>query len=102
MLTTAAICTWNRAPLLDRALTEMTRLSIPAGIEWELVIVDNNCSDETPEVIARHAEQLPLERLSEPVQGLSHARNRAIRAARGDIVLWTDDDALVDLGWLDT
>ena len=78
----------------------MARLAIPPGVDWELLVVDNNCSDDTPEVVARHAAHLPIERLSEPRQGLSHARNRAITAARGDIVLWTDDDALVEADWL--
>lgn len=78
----------------------MGRLSIPPGVEWELLVVDNNCSDDTPAVISHHASHLPIRQLSEPRQGLSNARNCAIEAARGDIILWTDDDALVDPGWL--
>jgi glycosyltransferase involved in cell wall biosynthesis len=100
VLVTVAICTWNRARLLDQALEQMARLSIPPEVEWELLVVDNNCSDETPQVVLRHASHLPIVELSEPKQGLSHARNRAVDAARGDIIMWTDDDARVTPQWL--
>ena len=95
-----AICTWNRASLLDAALTEMTKLIIPEGIEWEILVVNNNCTDDTSGVIARQAASLPVRELQEPKQGLSHARNRVLDEAKGEVILWTDDDALVDPGWL--
>lgn len=95
-----AICTWNRSALLDAALAEMTKLVIPHGIDWEILVVNNNCTDETSGVINRHAERLPVRELQEPRQGLSHARNRAQDEATGELLLWTDDDALVDPGWL--
>jgi glycosyltransferase involved in cell wall biosynthesis len=99
---TVAICTWNRAQLLDQTLAEMRKLRIPSGVEWELLIVNNNCTDNTDEVICRHQRTLPIRRLYEPKPGLSHARNCAAAAARGDLVLWTDDDVLVDEKWLET
>jgi glycosyltransferase involved in cell wall biosynthesis len=94
------ICTWNRAAWLDRTLTEMRHLRVPPGITWELLVVNNQCTDATDDIIARHADWLPLRRLFEPLQGLSHARNAAIQAAHGDLILWTDDDVLVDGDWL--
>lgn len=100
MKLTVAICTWNRADLLDQTLAEMRRLRIPEGVEWELLVVNNNCTDHTDEVLARHAGHLPLRRLLEPKQGLSHARNCAVTAAAGELILWTDDDVLVDPEWL--
>jgi glycosyltransferase involved in cell wall biosynthesis len=95
-----AICTWNRAKLLDQTLAEMRRLSIPAELRWELLVVNNNCSDATDQVIAKYAQQLPIRRLFEPHPGLSHARNCAVRAAAGALILWTDDDVLVDSNWI--
>jgi glycosyltransferase involved in cell wall biosynthesis len=97
---TVAICTWNRANLLDQTLTRMHLLRIPAGVDWELLIVNNNCTDATDEVIVRHRHALPIRRLLEARQGHCHARNCAIDAARGDLLLWTDDDVLVDTDWL--
>ena len=95
-----AICTWNRAKLLDQTLEGMQKLHIPVGVEWDLLVVDNNCTDDTADVIARHAAHLPLTRLFEPKQGQSHARNAAIHAAESDWLIFTDDDVLVDEQWL--
>jgi glycosyltransferase involved in cell wall biosynthesis len=98
---TVAICTWNRADLLERTLARMQELIIPRGLSWELLIVNNCCTDDTNAVIARHEGKLPLRRLDEPKQGLSNARNCAMAAAQGDLLIWTDDDVLVDPGWLE-
>lgn len=100
MKVTVAICTWNRAKLLDQTLERMHSLRIPEGVEWELLVVDNNSTDDTAEVVARHADRLPLTRLVERKQGLSHARNCAVDAASGELLVWTDDDVLVDDAWL--
>ncbi len=97
---TVAICTWNRARLLDQTLTQMHALKIPQGLDWELLVVNNNCTDDTDAVLARHARALPLRRILEPTQGKSHACNRAVAEARGDLMVWTDDDVLVDPEWL--
>ena len=97
---TVAICTWNRCELLRQTLEQMTRLAIPAGVEWEVLVVNNNCTDRTDDVIASFAGRLPVRRLFEPEPGQSNARNRAVREASGEYILWTDDDVLVDEGWI--
>jgi glycosyltransferase involved in cell wall biosynthesis len=100
MRVSVAICTWNRSALLDRALAGLEELAIPPGVEWEVLVVNNDCSDATDDVVAHYAGRLPLHRLFEPKRGLSHARNAAVLAARSDLILWMDDDVLVDPVWL--
>lgn len=100
MRVTVAICTWNRCQVLKLALEEMTRLLVPAGTEWELLVVNNRCVDATDSVITSFSVALPVRRVYEPEPGLSHARNAAVREATGEYILWTDDDTLVDPGWL--
>ncbi len=78
----------------------MRKLRIPDGSDWELLVVNNNSTDATDETIGRHAKNLPIRRIFEPRQGKSHACNTAVAAARGDLLLWTDDDVLVDPDWL--
>ncbi|HEU5403678.1 MAG TPA: glycosyltransferase [Terriglobales bacterium] len=97
---TVAICTWNRSRLLDQTLSQMRKLGIPRDVEWEVLVVNNNCTDDTDTVIARHADALPIRRLFEPKPGLSHARNCAVEAAAGAWIIFTDDDVLVDHEWL--
>ncbi|OWK43713.1 glycosyltransferase [Fimbriiglobus ruber] len=97
---TVAICTWNRADLLDQTLAHFRGLSVPAGVTWELLVVDNNSTDHTPAVLVKYADQFPLRALHEAKQGHSHARNKAVAEARGRLLLWTDDDVLVDANWM--
>ncbi len=100
MFVTIAICTWNRAALLDRCLHSLTELSIPDGIDWEVIVVNNNSTDHTETILSRYANRLPLVGIMEARQGKSFALNAAIQSARGDLILWTDDDVLVDQNWL--
>src|SRR5262245_10371837 len=65
MKVTVAICTWNRAKLLDQTLTGMRDLRVPTGVEWQLLVVNNNSPDQTDAVIERHSRQLPVRRLFE-------------------------------------
>lgn len=100
MRLTTVICTWNRAELLRLTLESMTDVEVPDDVEWGILIVDNNCTDATPDVIASYAERLPLRSLREPRPGKSHALNRAVAEAECDYLLFTDDDVLVEPGWL--
>jgi glucosyl-dolichyl phosphate glucuronosyltransferase len=97
---TVALCTWNRCALLRQALEQLTRLRIPAGVDWELLVVNNACTDATDEIISDFERRLSLRRLFEPEPGLSHAKNRAIHESGGDYILWTDDDLLVSEQWM--
>ena len=97
---TVAICTWNRADLLRSTLDGLTRLVIPDAVEWEVLVVNNRCTDHTDKVIEGFSAKIPVRRLYEPAQGHSRARNMAIQQARGKYVLWIDDDVLVHPDWL--
>jgi glucosyl-dolichyl phosphate glucuronosyltransferase len=97
---TIAICTFNRAESLRRTLNSLVAMPVPSDVDWEIVIVNNNSTDHTDEVIAEYVGRLPVRREFEPRRGKSNALNRAIDVAKGDYMLWTDDDVLVDAGWL--
>ncbi|MFO0938487.1 MAG: glycosyltransferase [Gemmataceae bacterium] len=100
MKVSVAICTWNRAALLDQTLASFQELTIPPGLRWEILIVNNNCTDETQKVIEKYRTVLPIVALLETKQGQSHARNCATNAATGDVIVWTDDDVKPDPQWL--
>ena len=51
-LVSVAICTWNRSAVLGLTLDQLTRLRVPADVEWELLVVNNNCTDDTDAVCA--------------------------------------------------
>lgn len=100
MLVTIAICTWNRATLLDRTLSGMEELLVPDGTEFEVVVVNNCSTDGTDSVLATFQRRLPLVRVFESRLGHTYARNAAMEQARGELILWTDDDVLVARDWL--
>jgi glycosyltransferase involved in cell wall biosynthesis len=94
------IATYNRAAELRDTLQNIKGLS-PAA-EWEVIVIDNNSTDETPQVVAEAARTFPVELryLFEPQQGRSAALNAGISAARGEILATTDDDVRVPPDWL--
>ena len=101
-LLTVALCTHNHANRLKRTLHDLQSV-IPPRKPWELLIVDNGCTDETPELL--RATQWPsdwpeVRIVREDRLGLSHARNRAVAEARGEYVLFFDDDETPDPQWL--
>lgn len=96
------IPTHQRAGLLDRALSALARQRISSALEWEVVVANNNCTDETSEVVRRHARRAPcpVREVFESRPGANYARNAALAAAKGDILAFVDDDIEVDEGWL--
>ncbi len=94
------ICTYNRAESLRRTLQTCCDLVIPAGVTWELLVVDNNSSDQTKSVCQEFAANLPLRYIFEPQAGKSFALNRAIQEAQGDLLFFTDDDVDLPAEWL--
>ncbi|HEX4947211.1 MAG TPA: glycosyltransferase [Blastocatellia bacterium] len=100
------ICTRNRAASLRETLKAVFALAPPAGYEYEVVVIDNGSTDGTRVVIAELIAGLPLhqdKRLRygyEPMPGLSHARNAALRIAQGDVLVFIDDDIWPEASWL--
>jgi len=94
MKVSIVICTYNRAALLQDCLRSLIDQTAPYP-DYEILVVDNNSSDNTREICDSLSSDLPNLRYSfEPRQGLSHARNHGFRAARADWVAYLDDDAL--------
>lgn len=98
---TVALCTHNHAGRLARTLVDLASLRSPQAA-WELLIIDNGCTDDTPGLLARHAwpTQWQVRVVREDRLGLSNARNRAIAEAQGDYVIFIDDDETPDADWL--
>jgi glycosyltransferase involved in cell wall biosynthesis len=95
------VATRDRAPLLADTLDALSRQVSP-GCPFEILVVDNGSVDGTSAVVAAAAERacMPVVYLSEPKPGKSHALNTAVAHARGDLLVFTDDDVLPLPGWL--
>lgn len=94
------VCTFNRADILPLALQSLCEQT-PHHDQTEIIVVDNNSPDNTRQVVDEFIEKYPNIRYCfEPIQGLSHARNRGWREARGEYVGYLDDDAKAPPEWL--
>ncbi|WP_304117318.1 glycosyltransferase family 2 protein [Mycolicibacterium bacteremicum] len=91
------LCTRERPDDLAGALASLATIDHP---DFEIVVVDNAPVTDATERVVTAAADARIRRVVEPVAGLSNARNAGLRAARHDIVAFTDDDVVVDPYWL--
>src|ERR1044072_5063366 len=96
------IATYNRAEELGKTLESLKGLE--SSGPWEVIIVDNNSSDNTREVVLERVESypVPLRYIMEKEQGRSAALNAGIRVAQGELLAVADDDVRVEPHWLKT
>jgi glycosyltransferase involved in cell wall biosynthesis len=97
------ICTYNNAPLLDCTLDALRRQRVESDVEWSVLVVNNNCADDTEAVVRRHATDfpVPLTMAYEPEQGLTPARLRGVRETTAEWVAFVDDDCIVASDWIE-
>lgn len=96
------VCTYNRAEYLGEALGRIASNVFPRD-GYEIVLVDNNSDDGTAEICRSFSEskgEVCFRYFLETAQGLSHARNRGIAEARGDVLVFLDDDSMVEPDYL--
>jgi len=94
------VCTFNRPRLLVECLSRLAGQAGPAT-RSEVIIVNNNSTDDTAEVAQRFCGSgSPFRVVLEERQGLAHARNRGWREARGEYVAYIDDDARPCPNWI--
>jgi glycosyltransferase involved in cell wall biosynthesis len=93
------IATFNRCSDLRLTLQSIAAaLSDPCSAV-EVLVMDNNSSDQTRQVVEEMAPALNIRYAFEPRPGKSRALNRAVTMAKGELFLFTDDDVTVDHGW---
>lgn len=96
------ICTYNREKYVGETLLRLANNRYNG--EWELLLIDNNSTDSTASICKTFAVQhpnVPFRYFVETHQGLSHARNRGIKEAKGDWLVFLDDDAFVSENYLE-
>ncbi|MBC8355937.1 MAG: glycosyltransferase family 2 protein [Planctomycetes bacterium] len=96
------LCTYNREHWIGDAIQSLLKLRTVDRLSYEVIVVDNASTDNTPEVIAAIAESAdrPVRYVRETRQGPSAARNRGIAEASGEWLAFIDDDERADPDWL--
>lgn len=94
------ISTYNRASILGRAI-EALLVQDTGGLTYEVVIVDNNSTDNTKQVIESYAQRdSRIKYAFEKKQGVAYGRNTGIALTQGEYILFCDDDVTVSPNWL--
>jgi glycosyltransferase involved in cell wall biosynthesis len=95
------VCTYNRAALLEKALRSLFAQNAEPS-SYEIVVVDNNSADETPQVVEslKAESPVPLRYFRESRQGNAYARNAGVDQAAGSIIAYMDDDVIADKSWV--
>lgn len=97
---TIVICTYNRARWLEVCL-ESVLIQTADQTKYDVIVVNNNCTDDTSEVVAKYAsKQSNIREVHESEVGLSAARNRGYMEANSKYVGYMDDDAKMDPGYI--
>jgi glycosyltransferase involved in cell wall biosynthesis len=99
---TVIVCTYNRAANLPGCLGHLAAQQGVENLAWEVLVVDNNSTDATREVVADLAHRLPIvvRYAHEAQQGLNYARNTGVRESTGRYFAYVDDDISVSPRWL--
>ncbi|MGB3291840.1 MAG: hormogonium polysaccharide biosynthesis glycosyltransferase HpsE [Phormidesmis sp.] len=98
------VCTYNGAERVGKVLEYLYAQKGTEKLSWEIIVVDNNSSDQTKETVEGYQSawrgSVPLRYCFEPRQGLAFARQRAVEEARGELIGFLDDDNLPEPNWV--
>jgi glycosyltransferase involved in cell wall biosynthesis len=99
---TAILCTYNRFEVLLTTLERLAASQLPSSVAWEVLVVDNNSTDQTREVVEGFCRRYPgiFRYVFEPTSGKSHALNTGVMRARGKVLAFVDDDVAMEPPWL--
>ncbi len=98
-----SVCSRRRPELLQKALESVAALTIPEGIRFSVLLVENDDTPQYAEIARRFQARLPLVYEVEPKPGLTRVRNRALASAEALGVDWLgsiDDDVTIPEDWL--
>lgn len=98
-MVTVIIASYNGSKTLPLVLDAYTRLQAPE-CGWKLVVVDNASTDNSAALIKSYQDKLPLTYLFEGRQGKNVALNQALAHVEGDLVIFSDDDAIPASDWM--
>jgi glycosyltransferase involved in cell wall biosynthesis len=91
--------TYNRGDILKLTLDSFIKLNMEA-LTYEIIVVDNSTNRSSEELVRDYESSLPITYLSESTPGKNSALCAGIKVAQGQVLVFTDDDVLVDHNWL--
>ena len=97
------VCTYNNAALLNLTLAALAKQQVSAEVSWRILIVNNNCTDNTIDVVDKHshAAAVQFEMIVETKQGLTPARLCGAKHAAAEWIAFVDDDCVLAEDWVE-
>ena len=94
------VCTYNRAKALGEMLESLATQRRIEDLRYEVLVVGDGCTDDTADVVDGFRSSMPIRFVNVPHGGKSAALNRGCREARGELIVFLDDDVVVEERWL--
>ena len=100
---TVIICTYNNCQLLENTLKTLEKQETSSGIKWSVLVVSNNCNDQTSYITQKYIQNNPIlfRVVEEPTQGLAYARRRGVQETTSELIAFVDDDCLLSCDWVE-
>lgn len=97
------ICCYNSGWIIERCLGALSKQSFSKPIDWEIILVDNNCTDDTTDKAKKVMKGLNVDFsiVKETTPGLLSARIKGINTAKYDISIYCDDDNILNSCYLE-
>jgi glycosyltransferase involved in cell wall biosynthesis len=101
---TVVLCCYNSSARLKPTLEHLDKQKLDSNISWELLLIDNNSDDNTSEIakeiLNSFNSDITFEIIEEPISGLSNARKKGVKSAKGEVLIFCDDDNWLDENYL--
>lgn len=98
------ICCYNSSSKIEPTLEHLFHQNVSEGLNWEIILVDNNCKDDTVEkansIRANFQQPIDFRVVHEATPGLMHARKLGIASSKYGFLLFVDDDNWIDSDYL--
>jgi len=97
------ICTHNSSSLIEKTLSHLLTQKVDPAISWEVVLVDNACTDGTAQIAQSYwKSDVPLKIIYEPKPGVAYARVTGMNSCQYKYLAFIDDDNWVEENWVET
>ncbi|TDT39490.1 glycosyl transferase family 2 [Halospina denitrificans] len=93
------LATYAREDILKKTLKSFVRLHTD-DLTWELVVIDNACLDSTQTIVESYSHEIDVTYLRQAAPGKNSALLKGMQIAKGDLLVFTDDDVIADENWL--
>lgn len=101
-LISVIVCTYNRAEMIEGAITSLKDQRTSGRFDFEILVVDDGSTDSTNQIVIaqQNVSKIPIRYIRQEHAGVAAARNRGVGEALGNYIAFFDDDQIAEKDWL--